>query len=73
MVAMCMGDEDCVRASERLQVDRRPTMQMRDTAAQQRVGQQPDAIELDKHSRMADVEDAAHGASMRHAGTTVSP
>jgi len=60
VVAVGVRDEDRVRVSQRLEVDRRSPKQVQHPATKQRVGQQPDAVELDQDRGVPDVTDCGH-------------
>ena len=58
MVAVRVRDQDRVECAEACgRGDRRAAAQRTDAAAQQRVGQQPGAAELDQHRRVAEEDD----------------
>ena len=48
VVAVRVRDEERVRAAQRLEVDRRSPVQVQHPATKQRIGQEPDAVELDR-------------------------
>ena len=63
MVVVEVRDQHCVDAAERAGVDLGGPAQVRDAVAEQRVGEEPDAVEVDEDGRVADVLDAGTGRS----------
>ena len=61
VVVVRVRDEDGVDAAARSCRDRSRPPQVRDAVAQERIGQQAHAVEIDEDRRMTDVFDACHG------------
>jgi hypothetical protein len=65
VVPVGVGDQECIEFAQVLDGgDRDPAAHVEDAGAQQGVGQQPDAGELDEHRRMPNVGERA--AVSRH-------
>jgi hypothetical protein len=66
VVVVGVRQEDRVQVVQRLDVDARRPPQVRDAPAQQRVGEQPNPVELEEHGGVADVaQPGRHGAIVR--------
>ena len=60
---MQVRDQHRVDAAERAGIDLGRPAQVRDAVAEQRVGEEPDAVEVDEDGRVADVLDRARGGA----------
>ena len=73
---MAVRDEDRVDASLRPGGDAARTPQVGHPVAEQRIGQQPDPVEVDEDRRVPDVLDSAHdrkSASAERSGRAKTP
>ena len=60
VVVVRVGDEDGIETAKRFRVHRDDTAQMDDPIAEERIGDQPDTVEVDDDRRVADVLDGRH-------------
>ena len=60
MVVVQVGDQHRVERARRARRAARPRAQVHDALAEERIGEDPDAVELEEHGRVADVLDPRH-------------